>query len=427
MSGWSFVFSGAGPGSFSVATLTLDNSDRGLASAAYTRQTANIGYAQMNLYCSAPGTATGSVGQGWSSALPSGWTALNGQIGAGSTSTADPYTINSTDAAPNGGTQGTNLHANLCPAGTEVRMARFQVWNSGTSSYADHYLLRSGTAPATTCAASFVNPRAAYIGTALTVMFGWSGSVPPAGWRVHAPGDGWTSSGSTSQGSVPRTKASGAAEYEATITVAGLVAGTTSVRISNGSDFACYVVVVPGSVALVNGVPNIGSDPTTGEECSTWDLFCQMKAALSWVFVPDDESQDALAATFDGLSEKFPFAVPATLATWGDLIIGCSNSDGPSFECPDVFLRYEMPGTSTPVAGAGVVPNGGQEFFVIADELSPANEPGFMAGLHDKRGILNAAVWLAFIGGLAWAVYRWATPFGVLAAWGGRSSGKSDD
>jgi len=393
VSGWTVVFSGAGPGSFSVATLTLDNGDRGLSAAQYTRQTANIGYAQMNLYCSAPGTSAGSVGQGWSSSLPSGWTSLVGQIGAGSTSTADPYTINSTDASPNGGTQGANLHTNLCPTGTEVRMARFNVWNSGTSSYSEHYLLRGGSATPSTCTTSFTNARAAYIGTTLTVMFGWSGTVPASGWRVHAPGDGWTSSGASSQGTVSRTRATGNAEYDGAFTVSGLTAGTTTVRISSGSDFGCYVVVTAGSVALVNGVPNIGSDPTTGESCSSWDVFCQIRSA----FTPSASSLDQWTDLQAEAADVVPFGyVIDALDGFTYLTDGCGiDCDGDKVQAMCFNAGWSGPGTSA--EGADVCPF--------------TDDNVVIAWLQGQRAWLGTLAWLAVLGPLVGLVWRRSLPF----------------
>lgn len=326
---------------------------------------------------------------------------------------------------PKTGTYSAAQITTLCGAGVSLTAVRVDFGTSPNYSTASVEVTLAPP-PASSCAStSFKNPRAAYVGTTLTVMFGWSGStVPAGGWKVWAPGNGYTDPASTATLAVPRNRASGNADFEASATIAsGITGGSTTARISSADTPTCYVVVTVGWVALVNGVASTGSDPTTGEACSTWDLACQFRAALNWAFVPSEESKSNLSSKFSGLTGKFPFGVPATVNDWMTLVGGCSNSDEglTGSGCPEVDLRFKIPHTA--------LGTDNDAEWIIANEGNPSTEVEFMQRLHSARGTLNALVWAAFFGGLAWAVWAWASPLGSLATWGspgGRGKGGDD-
>jgi len=266
------------------------------------------------------------------------------------------------------------------------------------------------TSDASTCTGFAVaGSSASYVGTTFSALVKWTGTAPAGGWKVYAPGSAYApASGTTPTLSVSTAGTTTPGEFIASATVAGLGAAA-SARIEKATDPTCYVVVSVATSA-VSTSPTDNGTTDTGEDCGI-NVFCTFKAALAWVFVPDESATDNLSDTFDGLSEKFPFGTVATFSDWFSLIAGCASADVDTAfatSCGQVDLAFTVPGT---------VVTGPATSYVIADEAQPERETQFMTTLHSFRGTLNTLVWAVFVGGLAWAVYRWATPFGVLHAW----------
>lgn len=415
VAGWSRTFQTSGGTSVVALTgVTLDNSNRGIASITFTDNVNVDSGHQVNAYCATDANASTT----WTSeAVPGTWTTLTGDAYWGDTLLT--HTVS--DASPSAARSG--FLTNLCASGETVRAIRVWAFDAGTSSF--HYSVYQRLLPATpsTCTDGFQSARASYVAGVLAVRFSWTTALPASNWRIQAPGDGYTVTGTANTTTVPRVKITGTNDYGVNYTATlSVTPGASTLRLSRGDDFGCYTVVPIQGTALDDSVSVAGKDPETGEDCSYWDLFCNLKAVASWVFVPSQESQDALGDTLGSISDKAPFSMVSTFSSYGELISGCSVSrtgstgDG----CELVHMVVSMPGVDV----AGYTNPG--ESWVLASEADPSDEPGFMQALVNYRGTLNALVWVGFIGGIAWAVFRWASPFGALAAWSSRPA-KSDD
>jgi hypothetical protein len=181
-------------------------------------------------------------------------------------------------------------------------------------------------------------------GDGLSVRFKWKKpTLPDPGWPVTVTSTGaaigTVSKYNTVDGSpgyfwqkfpgLPSTKPA-----QVTITAPANPAG----------DPGCSVIVNVKDGTIAGAPSSYGaSDPggtaagsgTAGEDCG-WNVFCLIKAALKWAFVPSSESLQALRDSWAGLTEnRIPFAFLGIADGLVDDIvpdIGCVQACWPEWE-----------------------------------------------------------------------------------------------
>jgi hypothetical protein len=382
VSGWLVVGSPASAGvSHTLNSVTFDNDGRGLASISVTRNGTTTNAIQVYAYCATAAAATPSTWTPSGVTGTSGWSQLSGDI---YTATA-VATVTSTDAAP--GFARSNFMTNLCPAGSTVKAIRSNLWSG--SAYEDSWWYGGGPAAPSTCPDSFVSPRLAFEGTTLRVRFGWVGSAPSGGWKLHLPGDGYTGSGDAVTLTVPRVKVAGTNDYGADLAGATVVTVGTSFRLSSAASFGCYAL---GTVAasLDERIVSPGVDPDSGEECSTLDLFCQLRSA----FTPSQSSLDQWTELGDDLGDVVPFGyVSDSLEAFAFLGDTCTG-----FECDNERL-------------SGMCFQTGFTADAVSVQACPFGDNAVTDWLADNRAWLSTLAWIAVLAPLVGFVWRKSVPF----------------
>lgn len=385
VAGWSLAYATSGGSSTVQLTgVTLDNSDRGIGSISWSRSAEPNGYGtQVNAYCATDANANVP----WtSSSSPSGFTSFTGD--AYWTTSATSLTVS--DATP--AAARSNFLTELCPSGQTVRAIRVYAWDLGTNAAGYSVFTRSLPATPSTCS-TFSGLKAAYAGGVLSVRFGWAGTLPASNWRVHAPGDGYTTTGTSNTTTIPRVKLTGTSTYGKDLTATlSLTVGSSTVRVSSGDSWGCYAVVtVTGS--LEDTPASQGTDPTTGEACSSWDLFCQIRSA----FTPSASSLDQWDGLKDQASDVVPFGYVLDAVEGFSYITSCSGAG-----CDDTKLSGLCfdPGIGGPdVAGP------------LGSGVCPFGENAVTDWLTSQRPFLSFLAWAGVLGPLVGMVWRRSLPF----------------
>jgi hypothetical protein len=236
-----------------------------------------------------------------------------------------------------------------------------------------------------------------------SVTLGWSTSCANCSYelqRATASSGPWSAVGTTSALTrVDNNAASGTTYYY-------------RVRAANSqgtSEWSSTVGVTTGAADPTQGVPSTYTGPTgegaknpdagtteDGQEidCSGWDLFCWIKAALKWAFVPSTSIQESWNELFETFRSTPPFSlvfiVTDYLTEFHDMAADVVEEHVP-FGCVDV--------------GEGLVGDPGTEFCLSEQINGWADSP--IAQL--VRSLLHAALWAIF---LRWLWVRGHSFFG---------------
>lgn len=136
-------------------------------------------------------------------------------------------------------------------------------------------------------------------------------------------------------------------------------------------------------------------DPDSGSDCSAFDIFCRIKAGLSWAFVPEDESLEQFSALGDDIQTKIPFVYIAGTFTLLD------------FNLPDCTggscIGYEYDGLFTiPSFDLGGVASGGITVLGPGDDIT--------LWMVDNRELMGVFVWLLMLVPLGLWIWRRLMP-----------------
>jgi len=240
--------------------------------------------------------------------------------------------------------------------------------------------------PPSSCSDFLVDEQAGYVAGELSVRWRVKAStnIPGAGWRVYAAS---TIDGETGDliGTVSTTAIPGFTGWYGDDFVTD---DTAFARVYRGNSDTCYVTLaVPDSPVDIDP-PGTGEDGD-GSDCGL-NPFCYTKAALVWVFVPDDAAFAELEASWASASEVLPFSLFVT--AWDaaeELTPGQSG-------CGDAYWGVN----DTNFANACW-----PDWEIEGADVMDRNSDG-MEWWWDNRGAVETVLWITVLAplciGLAW-------------------------
>jgi hypothetical protein len=246
-----------------------------------------------------------------------------------------------------------------------------------------------------------VTPQAAFISGTLSLRFKAS-SVPSGGWKVYGTSSNNTVAGTSLIYTVPTTQLDGFPGwygFDSTTAATPL----TYLRVERATNSGCWQTVATSTTTPVTiDAPNLGADED-GANCGTLNVFCQLKAALSWAFIPSETAVDDAQATFEGLADKVPWGYATAAYEFTDKVLeraetGCDTSPTAQASCA---LRFGISDNEF-----GLAPTNDLDVVVLADG-SPGGEL-----MDSLRPIVGAGVWFVLLGGLAFWLFRKLAPGG---------------
>lgn len=243
----------------------------------------------------------------------------------------------------------------------------------------------------------------------LGFAFSWTGSAAWTKWRIHKAGDKFTTWGSLN-GFVSQGISTGywrsdndpptTSVFNAGDTVRLRLYSTTTAN----SPTSCWVEVVAGSVPYDwsgegggsgGGPTDYGSatDPDTATSCSGFDIFCRIKAAMAWAFVPDAVAMEGWSSRVASITAAPPMSIVIAGGGYAQqisLLMGCVINPGCS-----TFTTGTLP----------VMTVAGYDFDLTADFTEGHNFEAF----EIVYSVLTFACWIALVW---WSFRRVARSFG---------------
>lgn len=135
------------------------------------------------------------------------------------------------------------------------------------------------------------------------------------------------------------------------------------------------------------------ADDGEGNDCSSFDIFCRIKGALAWAFVPDDETIEQYTDLGDDIATKIPFVYVA--GTFELLSFNLPDCTSDTEGC----IGYSYNGLFTfPTFDIGGEAMGG---FVVLDSGDVVVET-----MRDWRAGIAAFIWILMLAPLGFWIWR---------------------
>jgi len=178
---------------------------------------------------------------------------------------------------------------------------------------------------------------------------------------------------------------------------------TKPVRLNAVGVSGCYVYIgsVEDSGTAGGGPSDYGdaTDPDTSSSCSAFDVFCRIKSALSWAFVPDSATLDQYETLGDDLQTRIPFVYIAGTFDLLDFNLPDCTSD-------DVGCTTAYNGLVTLPSFDVVGSEGGDTGSIVV--LGPGSTG--LDWMRDARPALAIVIWLLMLVPLGLWIWRRLMP-----------------